>query len=155
VGRRPSTRVDNNNPQMTDALINAHATRPPVRARCHHVCAAITAPSCPVPQLPWLRTRRRGAASGTVGSGAGVDVAAVGDTVELTTGTVSTAPLTPRPSWLTPTNVPAPTTATTSAATYFALASGLLIGHSFAAGHDEMMKAGAPSLRGGAGARPS
>jgi len=146
VGRRPSTRVDNKSPQMTDALINAHATRPLVRARCHHVCAAITAPSCPVRQLPWLRTRRRGDASGTVGSGADANVATDAGAVDVTTGsgTVSTAPLAPRPSWLTPTNVAAPTTATTSAATYFAFAPGILIGHSFAAEHDEMMKTEPP-----------
>src|SRR5688572_25244779 len=121
---------------MTDALISAHATSPAVRARCHHVCDAITT-AAPLPvQLPRLRTRVRvGSGSGGAGSAGSVDATSsevvddetvddetvddgtVGATA-MGSGSGGAAP--PRPSWLTPAKVPAPTTPTTTAATYFA-----------------------------------
>lgn len=148
MGRRPNTRVDNNRPHSTEAVINAHATRPAVRARCHHVCEASTV----AVQLPPLRTReRRGAVSGGAGSAADVavvesieaDTAAAGFEVdalddEAVEGETGVGPLdggastvvsvsigsTPRPSWLTPANTPAPTAPSSTVVTSFAPAAG-------------------------------
>src|SRR5688572_6832572 len=146
VGRRPNTRVESSSPQMTDAQISAHAMSPAVRARCHHVCEAITTAATSACQLPRLRTRARwGTVSGGAGRAGAVDSTSaegVDGRVVVTSSVVdggaaalvvgastpgSGADAPPRPSWLTPAKVPAPTTPTTSAATYLAPVAGVLI----------------------------